>query len=236
VELCSLLKRPVACFHAGGTGFSRDMWPGLKASGKCPFGQLPLLEVDGRNVGQCVAVVNTIGSKAGTGGRNTADFITSQMLLGEAEDLYAGMQKYCPTVFAKLGERMKGGAEQYADWWARGAPTHMGKLEKLLAKSSSWPCRFTAGKTSGWVLFCVRVAEGFAAVRLWAGGWCSRADGKSVGELYLWSMLHQMVLVRSGALLFKSTPNLRAFYENTAALPGVANVVDGSSSFGPLKQ
>ena len=47
------------------------------------------------------------------------------------------------------------------------------------------------------------------------------STGQTAGELYLWAMLHQMVLVRGEDSLFAATPNLKALYSNTKALPDV---------------
>ena len=52
-----------------------------------------------------VAIVNYIGKKAGTEGKDAANFALSQMLLAETEDLYAGMQKFCATAFVPLAEK-----------------------------------------------------------------------------------------------------------------------------------
>ena len=103
-------------------GFTMDSWAEMKKT--TPFGQLPLLEAGGFQIAQCVAIgplratfdcadgcyvtctVNYVGRKASMdGGDNLADFVTSQMLMGEGEDLYAAMQKFVPTVRRCLGCR-----------------------------------------------------------------------------------------------------------------------------------
>lgn len=149
------------------TGFTRDAWPALKESGKCPFGQLPLLEVDGMTIGQAIAIVNYIGKRAGMEGTGI-DFVMSQQLLAESDDLYNSLQKFQPTWNVALGEltkddlSIKGNVEQLAKFWKVYVPTQLGKLNSLLARRS----RFTS-------------------------------TGRTVGEICLWGMLYQMKLCKS---------------------------------------
>merc|ERR1712066_366069 len=56
----------------------------------------------------------------------------------------------------------------------------------------------------------------------------------TVGELYLFAMMHQMMHVSPDFL--KDTPGLAKFYESTKALPGVAKVLGGGSAIGELGQ
>ena len=54
-----------------------------------------------------------------------AEFALSQMLLAEAEDLYAGLQKFCATAFVPLAKKTD--AATAAAWWdgsePRGGPS-----------------------------------------------------------------------------------------------------------------
>jgi len=54
-------------------------------------------------------------------------------------------------------------------------------------------------------------------------------SGKTVGELYLFAMLHQLVLVLPKVLDARN--HLKAFYEATFARPAVKKVLDGESAF-----
>ena len=68
-----------------------DMQPtGVKLDYKkvSPFGQRPILIVDGITMSQTVAIISYIGRKAGMMGDTDKDFAMSQMLLAEAEDVY----------------------------------------------------------------------------------------------------------------------------------------------------
>mmetsp|Transcript_22515 Transcript_22515/g.53099 ORF Transcript_22515/g.53099 Transcript_22515/m.53099 type:complete len:236 (-) Transcript_22515:34-741(-) len=186
-------------------GFTRDDWPKLKESGKCAFGQLPLLEVGSTCISQSIAIVNYIGKLAGTEGATPEDFAMSQTLLAEGEDLYAAMQKFQPTRSVKLGEygrdgiTLKGNALAHGKFWEEWVPDQLQKLETLLKGKS----QFTA-------------------------------KGETVGELYLWAMLHQMKLCKSE--LFSATPKLGEFYARIAGLAGVKKVVSGASTYGEWEQ
>jgi len=182
------------------TGFEMAKWDELKATGKAPFGQLPLLEVNGMNIGQSLAIVNYIGRVSGLEGKDDAEFATSQMLLAEGEDLYTLMQKHQPTIMAGYGQRGKLGPEENKVFWDSTVPAEMAKLEKLL------------GTTAG---------DSFTST------------GTTVGELYLFAMMHQMKLCSPDFL--KGTPGLLKFYEATLALPAVKKVLDGESAMGELK-
>merc|ERR1712232_1162672 len=56
----------------------------------------------------------------------------------------------------------------------------------------------------------------------------------TIGELYLFAMLHQLVLVSKDFL--DATPALHKFYSETSALPGVAKVLAGQSAMGGMEQ
>ncbi|CAE7547850.1 GST1 [Symbiodinium natans] len=60
------------------------------------------------------------------------------------------------------------------------------------------------------------------------------ASGETVGELYLWAMLHQMKLCKPQ--LFSATPQLGEFYERIEKLAGVKKVVSGASTYGAWEQ
>ena len=93
-------------------GFAwRDGPNAMKPKGVAPFGQLPLLFVGGDDVApvaQATAIAAVIGKLAGTdGAENTNDFAMSSMLVAEAEDMYAALQKGQPTLYAKIGSGVK---------------------------------------------------------------------------------------------------------------------------------
>ena len=149
-----------------------DMQPtGVKLDYKkvSPFGQRPILIVDGITMSQTLAIMNVIGRKAAMMGDTDKDFAMSQMLLAETEDVYKAMQQGIPTIFNK--EKTK---EDYDKFWNEVAPKHLGMINALV----SWGGTFTA-------------------------------TGKTIGELYLWSMLHQVRTLRSLFHCFHATGGTR---------------------------
>lgn len=195
-------------------GFTRDKWAAMKEAGMSPFGQLPLLEDEGLNIGQSIAIVNYIGKKAKTEGDTPTEYAISQMLLAEAEDIYAGLGKFVPSVGGygylgfegTIGENpmtKKGTEAAYAKFWAEWVPEHVSKLETLLAGKD----KFTS-------------------------------SGRTVGEVYLFAMLYQLILCKpqSSPELFASTPQTGLFYKTLFDDPSVQKVITGESSMGELKQ
>jgi len=184
---------------------------GLKATGKCPFGQVPLLEVPARgkqpalNIGQATAICSYISRvakrKSGLEGNGVAEHAMSQMLMAEGEDLYNAMGKNQTTMFVKEYGGAKNSKEDAQKWWAGAAKEQLAMLEKLLA-STEGPA-FTKG-------------------------------GTSVGEVYLFSMLHQMKLVKGNIL--DDTKGLLAWYDATKANPSIAKVLNNESVAGEYKQ
>mmetsp|Transcript_39306 Transcript_39306/g.92432 ORF Transcript_39306/g.92432 Transcript_39306/m.92432 type:complete len:232 (+) Transcript_39306:3-698(+) len=188
-------------------GFDPSGWPTMKESGATPFGQLPLLVIDGLRISQTTAVINYIARKApALEGSSAAEYATSQMLMAEAEDIYNALQKSVPTKFVKLGQKGKGDVAAHEEFWASTIPSHLGKLEALLG--------------------------GAETVASMARGQWQPKDDPTAGELHLFSMLHQMVVVRPNVL--DATPKLKGFYESILNKPNTQKVLSGASSFGPL--
>jgi len=184
---------------------------GLKATGKCPFGQVPLLEVPARgkapaqNIVQATAICNYIARiakrKSGLDGDTAGEYALSQMLMAEGEDLYNGMQKNQTTAFVNEYGGAKNTKEEAKKWWAESAKGQIAMLEKLLGTT-----------------------EGPAFTKA----------GTSVGEIYLFSMLHQMKLVHGDIL--DDAKALLAWYDATKANASVAKVLNGESAAGEYKQ
>ena len=100
---------------------------------------LRLVYFDVMAKGMQVTMVDTDGAE------NTNDFAMSSMLVAEAEDIYAALQKGQPTLYAKIGSGVK--TEQtHEELWTKSLPHHLGCLEKLCDVDG----RFTStGVTSG---------------------------------------------------------------------------------------
>ena len=108
----------------------------IKAS--LPFGQLPLLTTaEGDMVVQTTAIVNYIGMISGTAGSGR-DFALSQMLIAEAEDIYAMLSKNVPTIVAPLNQGTKGDKAAYDLFWGEKLPPHLDSLERLCATGTGF--------------------------------------------------------------------------------------------------
>lgn len=135
-----------------------EKWGEMKESGVSPFGQLPLLEDGDLKIGQCCAIMNYIGKKAQTEGKDAAEFAVSQMLMAEGEDIYAIMQKHNATKFAALDTKPQ--ADQ-GKLWGEVIPGELAKLEKLLGDKKTYT---SSGKTPG-ELYIFAVMHQVAAVK-----------------------------------------------------------------------
>merc|ERR1712113_824255 len=132
-------------------------WGELKASGKPPFAQLPILETqEGLVIGQSIAICNYIGHVAGTAGKDPAEYAMSQMLLAEGEDLYNLMQKYQPTMFVKSK------SEDNGKFWSELVPAEMRKLEGLLSKTPGGG--FTSSKSTTGELYLFAMLHQMALI------------------------------------------------------------------------
>lgn len=115
-----------------------------------PFGQLPLLTTaSGEMVAQTTAIVNYIGQIAGTEGRGR-DYQVSQMLIAEAEDIYAMLQRAVPSIVAPLNKGIKGDKANYDLFWSEKLPPHLDNLEKLCAAGAGFQ-----GTAGGLYLFSI---------------------------------------------------------------------------------
>lgn len=200
------------------TGFTGNMWPKLKASGRSPFDQLPILETPGKLVvGQTMAICNHIGKVAGTEGKDLQEYTMSQMVMAEGEDLYIQLQKYQPTAFAKHK------SENNAKFWAEVVPAHLKKLEALMQRRSS----------SGAVAGCLSgICGGGGGARGKQVGFTS--SGTTPGELLLFSYLYQMQLVNEKFL--GAAPRLGAWFNHVKTMPETQRVTSGESAMGAMTQ
>eukprot|EP01059_Diplonema_ambulator_P006853 TRINITY_DN1643_c0_g1_i2.p2 TRINITY_DN1643_c0_g1~~TRINITY_DN1643_c0_g1_i2.p2 ORF type:complete len:214 (+),score=98.69 TRINITY_DN1643_c0_g1_i2:53-694(+) len=192
---------PALCLEEHGLewkGETKNMetWPAMKATGICPFGQLPILETpDAGVIAQSGAIVAYVGHTKDAAGKNLKEKAANDMLLGLSEDFYGDMVKQQPTMFQKE----KGSEEDRKAMWETGFPARLAHLEK-----------FANGKD--------RFTEA----------------GNSVGELTMFTTLHQMVLCQPDIL--DKFANVKAFYTRILNLPSTQSVVTGTSPIGQFMQ
>lgn len=97
---------------------------------------MPLLTTaDGEMIAQTTAILNWIGKTSAIEG-DGREYAVSQMLLAEAEDIYALTQKCVPTINVKVDA--KGGMEMYDEFWKSKLPAHLDHLDKLCAAGSGF--------------------------------------------------------------------------------------------------
>eukprot|EP00854_Cymbomonas_tetramitiformis_P008079 gene8079-9597_t len=77
-------------------------------------------------MGQSMAIANVLARQApALAGETDKDYVMSQMLLAEAEDIYGLLVKLCPTI-------MKDKRDGVTQLWSEDVPAHLAKLEALL--------------------------------------------------------------------------------------------------------
>eukprot|EP00930_Biecheleria_cincta_P004417 TRINITY_DN10532_c0_g2_i1.p1 TRINITY_DN10532_c0_g2~~TRINITY_DN10532_c0_g2_i1.p1 ORF type:complete len:235 (-),score=47.77 TRINITY_DN10532_c0_g2_i1:261-965(-) len=108
------------------------VWLEMRKTTTSPFGQLPMLEIDGQVIGQATAICCYLGHKGGMLGKSDRDYAVSSMLLQEGEDIWTAMKAGCPTCFAK-----EMSAESYHNLWEKVLPAHLSKLQPLLTTASN---------------------------------------------------------------------------------------------------
>ena len=154
-------------------------WPKVKLE-EAPFNQLPLLFRPGkRTVAHSAAIARAIAAMAHDAGARPGydgsshedDAVVSDMLIAEALDVYAALQKGQPTCFVKMGDGGK--TEQAHDelWSDTGKISlrrHFACLEKLVRDTSP------------------------------SAGWFTSA--RTAGEFFLWGVVHQAVALDAAAL------------------------------------
>eukprot|EP00931_Biecheleriopsis_adriatica_P094401 TRINITY_DN68056_c0_g1_i1.p1 TRINITY_DN68056_c0_g1~~TRINITY_DN68056_c0_g1_i1.p1 ORF type:complete len:336 (+),score=51.53 TRINITY_DN68056_c0_g1_i1:67-1074(+) len=151
-------------------GVTPQDWKSMKAT--TPFLELPILEVtDVGTIGHELAILNYIGQQAPEmGGSSPKDFVVSQQLMNQAEDIYQKLSKL------KTGYITGGDAE--AVWTDEDEQTHnrnfgMKVFLKLL-EAFYTKCGGEAGKFT--------------------------SSGKTVGECKLFSSLHALKLIKDDIL------------------------------------
>jgi len=103
--------------------WASDDWNALKP--KTPFGQLPLLEVDGREFCQSVAITRYLGNKFGFAGKTDLEKLQADMIA----DCIVDMTNLMEPIFEEADETKK------KELWQAYEPKidkHLGNLEKML--------------------------------------------------------------------------------------------------------
>ncbi|XP_072033228.1 S-crystallin SL11-like [Amphiura filiformis] len=111
-------------------------WPSLKP--KTPFGQLPVLEIDGKEVSQSKAITRYLAREYGFYGANSREALDIDVVLELCDDLMAPL-------IAMFGENDKEKNRKYHD---EQAPKVLGHLEKVLCQNNEGSGFFVGDKIS----------------------------------------------------------------------------------------
>ncbi|XP_064616477.1 glutathione S-transferase-like [Liolophura sinensis] len=106
-----------------------DEWP--KHKQKMPFRQLPVLEVDGKQLSQSYAIVRYLANEFGLGGKNKWEAAEADQYTGAIEDLFVATARIH---FEKDASRKAEDLKKYKEGTASG---FLQPFEATLAKSSS---------------------------------------------------------------------------------------------------
>ncbi|KAJ1452933.1 hypothetical protein M885DRAFT_525614 [Pelagophyceae sp. CCMP2097] len=173
----------LALMHSGlhWEGVNPAAWKEMKPT--TPFGELPVLEVEGLGmIGHEAAILNYI-ERANPAKLSDRDFAVSQQLLSEGEDMYQKLVKFQDTLYAK-DKCSK--AENDALWSAVDCTVH-NRAQGMRVH----------------LLHLERLAAGGAAGAYTAAGF-------SVGECKLFASLHAIKLIKPDIL--SEFPAVLAFY------------------------
>jgi len=141
---------PLLCLEVGGVDYEPETvqfadWGAYKASGKCPFGYLPLLTLaDGTAVNETTAMVSAAGRLGGLAGATDKDFAVSEMLNAKAGEFFTEGTKNLPSIMT-VKDWTAEKTEEGKKWIAGGCAQVLGQFDALCKDG-----KFTdSGKTPG---------------------------------------------------------------------------------------
>lgn len=111
-------------------------WPGLKTAGFSEFGQLPVLEIDGKRLVQSKAILRYIAEKYGYYPTHPRDIYFVESLSDFKEDV---VNDILPPMF-------KGETEAMEKWYQESAPAVLQKIERRLVANEGGN-KFFVGKS-----------------------------------------------------------------------------------------
>ena len=145
------------CFPAllalevGGVDYQAEVvqfadWGGMKASGVCPFGYLPLLTLaDGTTVNETNAVLMTVGQLAGLNGEGASEFGVSSMLACKSAEVFTEFAGKQPTMFSVEGWNQEKAAA-LAEWKEKCQSSYLSMFDKLCSAEGKFS---SSGTTVG---------------------------------------------------------------------------------------
>jgi len=179
-------------------------WKAMKAS--TPWRELPIMEVPGVGIiGHELAMLNYIASKVPKmAGESEKDFLVSQQLMHEAEDIYKSLGTKQDTFMAKD----KVSQEVYDKFWGE-------------------PDVTTHNREFGIVLYLGLLEEFYAKCAVGGGKFTS--NGSTVGECKLWAILHTLKMIKDDVLA--TFPGVLAFYSRFTSEPETQAILTDGGKF-----
>eukprot|EP00933_Yihiella_yeosuensis_P029197 TRINITY_DN22874_c0_g1_i1.p1 TRINITY_DN22874_c0_g1~~TRINITY_DN22874_c0_g1_i1.p1 ORF type:complete len:227 (-),score=26.32 TRINITY_DN22874_c0_g1_i1:61-741(-) len=177
-----------------------------------PWGELPVLEIPGQGMlGHELAILNYIARRCPTmGGANDAEFLISQQLCSQAEDIYQKLSKFQNTV--KIKDKCT--PEQLKAFWEdtdsskhnrdQGLHVYLTHLERFYSTCGHSDGKFTT-------------------------------SGTTIGECKLFTSLHCLKMIKDDVL--SNYAGLTAFYNFFGALESTKLILTNGGNFpGPFRQ
>jgi glutathione S-transferase len=184
-----------------GTGDLWAEWMEMKFETVWAF--LPNLKIDDKKtLGSELVILQYLAQRRrNLGGLNDDDWLTSQELMHQSEELYQKMAANLPTIMAKDKDK--------------------GKYEEFMSGDN----KSTHSNAQGLQVY-LKQFEDFYATRKGKDGKFTRS-GKTVGELKLFATLQMLVMVKVDVLA--SYPNLTAFMKRLTEDPKVKGILEGTA-------
>lgn len=175
-----------------------------------PFSHLPILKVDGMpDMGHEIAILNFIGSRdPAMSGSTALEVAVVQQLLQESEDIYQKLSKMQPSVV----QADKGFDKERLDklWTDTDKSAHSGESGLKVHLGNLENLMTKSGQSNKYT-----------------------ESGRSVGEMKLWSMLHQMMNCDNSIL--NDFKGLKAFYDTMLAKEQTKKILNGDGLPLPLQ-
>jgi glutathione S-transferase len=186
-------------------GANPDNWKAQKAT--TPWRELPILEIPGAGtIGHELAILNYIGRQdPKMAGESEKDYLASQQLLFEAEDIYKSLGQKQDTLFAKD----KIPKEELAKFWGE-------------------PDQTTHNKDFGIGVYLQLLEEFYAKCA--AGDGKFTTSGCTVGECKLWATLHMLKMIKEDVLA--PFAGVLRFYTRFSAEPEAQKILTTGGAMG----
>jgi len=118
-------------------------WPSLKS--KTPMGQLPVLEVDGKQLTQSITIIRFLAREFGLAGDTTFDQAQADMYVDGFSDMYSKFTPYIVAIFSQQPEDKK--KEIYNTFKTESYKPFLDRYEKFLASNGTG---YLVGKKLTW--------------------------------------------------------------------------------------